>query len=55
MFCVLFSGRTIEEGANWIHGVDNGNNPLLHLSRECGLKSFHANDDSITARNSEGQ
>ena len=51
---IYCAGNTIEEGANWIHGVENGNNPILLLARECGLRIYE-HDDSLSARNSEGR
>ena len=58
LFLPVCAGRTIEEGANWIHGMDKGNNPILLLAQECGLKIFNHNKeskDSLVARNSEGR
>jgi polyamine oxidase len=50
-----FCGHTIEEGANWIHGVNKGHNPILQLARDCDLKLFNYDDDSLTARDSDGK
>lgn len=53
--CVC-TGRTIEEGANWIHGIEKNNNPLMELARAAKLKVFNTADtDGYTARNSNGQ
>ena len=38
----LRAGLTIEKGANWIHGVEKNNNPLLALATQ--LKLIHMQD-----------
>ena len=52
------AGRTIEDGANWIHGMEKKNNPLMQLAHACQLK--HADSDyydnyECTARDSNGR
>lgn len=52
------AGRTIEQGANWIHGMEKKNNPLMALAHACHLK--HADSDfydnyECTARDSTGR
>lgn len=47
------AGHTIEEGANWIHGVENNNNPLLDLARAAQVKYYiTTQSDTIKARDS---
>ena len=55
MTCDLRAGRTIEEGANWIHGVENNNNPLCELARVCQLKTFDTNYYAFCARDSDAK
>ena len=56
MFANSHAGRTIEEGANWIHGVEKNNNPLLAIARAAKLKLFNAsNYERVAARDSNGK
>ena len=50
----LLTGLTIEEGANWIHGVEKNNNPLLALAEATQLKLIHM-QDTFSARNFRGE
>ena len=55
LFFQPHAGYTVEEGANWIHGVEKNNNPLLTLANSCQVKYYNTTStDTIAARNSNG-
>lgn len=50
-----FGGYPVEEGANWIHGIEEGiNNPLWKIKQKYKLKGFISNYEDFIVRNSTG-
>ena len=51
----FLTGYTIEEGANWIHGVEKNANPLQDLANQCNLQLERSDYFDMVARDSYGK
>ncbi|KAM7435364.1 hypothetical protein ABFA07_014686 [Porites harrisoni] len=52
---VPFAGKNIEEGANWIHFLEEKENPLLPLRDKYNLTGYLSNFSDFCMRNDSGQ
>jgi len=50
-----YNGYPVEEGANWVHGIEGGlDNPMWQIKQKYGLKGFESNYDDFVVRNASG-